>query len=57
MGTNKIEYSREYYTKNKERIKAKMQEKVECSICGCIITSSHMIRHQKSNKCKKFIKN
>ena len=57
MVTNTIEYSRSYYTKNKEKIKAKMQEKVECSICGCIITSSHMVRHQKSNKCKIFIKN
>ena len=57
MGTNKIEYTREYYTKNKEKITLRMQEKVQCSICNCTITRSHMIRHQKSNKCKKFIKN
>ena len=57
MGTNKIEYSREYFMKNKERIKARMQEKVMCDICGCTITRSHMVRHQKSNKCKSFIKN
>ena len=57
MGTNKIEYTREYYTKNKEKIKAKMQEKVQCSICNCTITISHLQRHQRTNKCKKFIKN
>ena len=56
MGTNTIEYSRQYYAKNKERIQQIMARKVVCGHCGSVINRSHLARHQKTEKCKTFVK-
>ena len=44
----------EYREKNKETIKLKKAEKVQCEFCNEYSTSSHLRRHQRSKKCLKF---
>ena len=56
MGTNTIEYSRQYYAKNKERIQQIMARKVVCGHCGSVINRSHLARHHQTEKCKAFVK-
>ena len=54
MGTNTIEYSRQYYEKNKERIKQIMAQKTICGHCGSVLVRSHMSRHRQTEKCRNF---
>ena len=56
MGTNSIEYTRQYYEKNKERIQKQMSEHITCSHCYSIINKSHINRHMKTLKCKNYVK-
>ena len=50
------EISKAYYNKNKERIKQQHSEKIQCSICGCHLNKGSISTHQKSQKCKSFVK-
>ena len=50
------EISKAYYNKNKERIKQQHSERIQCSICGCHLNKSSISAHQKSKKCKSFVK-
>ena len=52
MPTNKIEYTRQYYEKHKERIHQIMGQKIICLHCGSQIKRSHMSRHHETEKCK-----
>ena len=54
MGTNNIEYSRQYYEKNKERIKQIMAQKIMCGHCGSVLVRSLMSRHHQTEKCRNF---
>ena len=54
MVTNNIEYTRQYYEKNKERIKQLMGQKIICTHCGIEIVKSHLNRHLKSKKCQNY---
>ena len=54
MGTNSIEYTRQYYEKNKERIKQIMAQKIICGHCESVIVRSHMSKHHQTKKCKQF---
>ena len=54
MGTNSLEYSRQYYAKNKERIQQIMARKVVCGHCGSVINRSHLARHHQTEKCRNF---
>ena len=56
MGTNSLEYSRQYYAKNKERIQQIMARKIVCGHCGSVINRSHLTRHHQTEKCKTFVK-
>ena len=56
MGTNTKEYSRQYYKKNKERMQQMVTQKIVCGNCGSVINRSHLARHQKTEKCKTFVK-
>ena len=47
------EHCKKYYEKNKEQIIAQQSEKIQCSICNSMITRNKMIRHQKTDICKK----
>ena len=49
-------YQKRIKTKNKERIKQQHSEQVQCSICGCHLNKSSISAHQKSKKCKSFVK-
>ena len=41
-----------YYEKNKEKIAMRRKKKISCSLCGSIVTTSHIRLHQRSQKCK-----
>ena len=47
---------KKYYNDNKESIKQQQYEKIQCSICGGKICRHGLKRHQKTNKCKSFVK-
>ena len=52
---NKEQYkqlSKTYYENHKEHI----NERLTCNICGCQVFGRGMSRHQKSQKCKSYIK-
>ena len=51
MPSNKIEYTRQYFLINKEKITTRMSEKIMCDHCNSFVIRSHMNRHQKTNKC------
>ena len=50
------QYKIEYRIKNKEKIKQKNRIKINCHICGSLITKCNIKRHQKSIKCQNFVK-
>ena len=50
------EISKAYYNKNKERIKQQHSERIQCSICGCHINKGNISTHQKTKKCKSYVK-
>ena len=41
-----------YYQQNKDQIKAKFAEKINCPKCNCQISRTHILRHQGTEKCK-----
>ena len=41
-----------YYLNNKEQCKAHFSEKIVCHLCQCHISRIHILRHQKTDKCK-----
>ena len=50
------EISKAYYNKNKERIKQHRSEQIQCSICGCHLNKGNISTHQKTKKCKSYVK-
>ena len=61
------EQQKHYYEDNKERIVQRIKhyyednnkhinERLTCNICGCQVCRRSMTRHQKSQKCKSFVK-
>lgn len=44
-------YYRWYHQQNKERIHARKNQKINCSICGAIISKNNYAKHKKSKKC------
>jgi len=50
------EISKAYYNKNKERIKQQHSERIQCSICGCHLNKGSISAHQKTKKCKAYVK-
>ena len=53
MVSNSIEYTREYYSKNKDKIKTCMSRKKYCDICNKYIRLNNFNRHCTCNKHKK----
>ena len=51
MVTNTKEYMQQYYVKNCERIEARRQEMVTCSVCGATVTRGFLHRHVKTKRC------
>ena len=51
------EYKHKYWKKlSMEQEHIRKNEKVMCDTCGCQSTRNNLARHQKSNKCKSFVK-
>ena len=48
------ETQKEWYKNNKTEINEIKKQKIECEYCKCIISKTHIKRHQKSLKCLKF---
>ena len=46
-----INYNKNYYSKNKDNIKAKLSEKVECLHCKCTVRHQFLKKHMTTNKC------
>ena len=53
---NNPKFDAEYRELNKERIKARYNEKITCDICGSIVARGRIARHKKSKKCLSFKK-
>jgi len=51
-GLNKQEYNKMWYNENRERRLEICKNKFQCPLCGCMTDSSHIARHQKTDKCK-----
>ena len=39
-----------------EHIRHRKYEYITCDVCGCQSTRNNLARHQKSNKCKSYVK-
>ena len=52
MDKIKIKYNKDYYTKHKEDIKAKLSVKVECPNCKHMFRHQFLKKHMTTNKCK-----
>ena len=57
------QYYKQYYENNKqhykqcyERNNERLNEKVMCDTCGCQSTRHNLARHQKTKKCKSYVK-
>lgn len=53
--TNKLKrlaYQKNYRLANKEIIKVKTKEKINCPYCDCIIRKCNISKHKESKKCK-----
>ena len=44
MGTNSLEYSRQYFASHREKIMKRMSEKNMCPLCGSEIMRSNLNR-------------
>jgi hypothetical protein len=47
----RVEYRKEYYQKNKDKLAAKLSAKEECVYCHKEITHQYMQKHQKTARC------
>jgi len=47
-----LEKMKHYQQENKEKISERKAQNIECSICGSVVSYSHMARHKRSAKCK-----
>ena len=46
------EQQKQYREKNKEKISERNAQKIECPICGLVVSNQRMSRHQRTAKCK-----
>lgn len=49
------EKKKQYHQNNREKILERNKQKIECPICGSMITRTGMKRHQQTKKCKAHI--
>ena len=49
------DYGKEYRKINKDVLLQKNREKTECEICGSVVTKRQLIRHKKTDYCKKHL--
>ena len=54
---NNIEYQKEYYKNNKDKLLKKLNEKFTCELCGGSYTYSGKSKHLQTKKHNKFINN
>ena len=53
---NTTEYDKQYHDKNKEHIHSRKNERITCNVCGCYSSKANISTHQKTKKCKSFVK-
>ena len=46
-----IEYRKQYYAKNQEKIKNRMYEKLQCPCCESIVSRCNFPKHQRTKTC------
>lgn len=49
------EYNARYYSKNKDKVLASLAEKVECNICGKMITKNGIKLHKSKPICRRTL--
>lgn len=50
MSTDILEYKKNYYEQNKDKIKEYYKTKVQCDICGAIYARSSASHHKRTKK-------
>ena len=55
-GRTRKEYKKQHHETNKEHINHRKHERITCNVCGYQSTRNNLARHQKSNKCKSYVK-
>ena len=53
----KRENTRQWKLNNRDRINKRQRIKVKCEKCGCISNKCNILRHLKTNKCKRIYNN
>lgn len=48
----RLQKVKQYSQENKEKISERQNQKIECPICGSMVSYRHMARHKRSAKCK-----
>ena len=49
------EYSKQYRLNNPNKWKEEYNIKIVCNVCGLTTSKSNITRHQRTNKCKKYV--
>ena len=49
------EYSKQYRLNNPNKWKEEYNIKIVCNVCGLTTSKSNIARHQRTNKCKKYV--
>jgi len=55
--SDKTEYARQYYQKNKEKHLAYMKHKVKCDRCENMIQRCYLPKHKRTNVCQRVADN
>jgi len=48
------EQQKQYQEKNREKIREQQAQKIECPICGSVVSRNSISRHQQTAKCKRI---
>ena len=51
-----LEQVKQYQDKNKESISQRRTETIMCNVCGCEVKRGYISTHQKTKKCKSYVK-
>ena len=51
-----LERANQYHENNKEHISQRRTETIMCNVCGCEVKRGYISTHQKTKKCKSYVK-
>lgn len=47
------DYMKQYYQKNKDRLRAYSMERMTCDVCGSKVLRSNIAKHKKTKRCRR----